>query len=61
MWCVLLETASFPIWLSHSTLPPAGRPIPSPALGVVNLFNFSRFGGCMVVSQWGFNLHFHDD
>ena len=55
--CVVL-TSLFPILRSF---PPAGHPIPSPALGIVNLFNFSRFGGCKVVSQWGFNLHFPDD
>ena len=30
----------------------------SPILGIVSLFNFSRFSGCIKISHWDFNLHF---
>ena len=29
-----------------------------PAVGIVSLFNFSHFGGYVVVSYYGFNVHF---
>lgn len=40
------------LWISPST---------HKAFAVVNLFNFSHCGGCVVVSHYNFNLYFPDD
>lgn len=59
----LLETPnSFPKWFCASTLPTAtcgGSLCSSPTLDDVRLFNFCHSHGCVVVSHYGFNVHFH--
>jgi hypothetical protein len=55
----------FPKWLYHFSLPQtiyesSSCTIFLQKLGIINLFNFSHSAGCVLVSHYGFNLHFSD-
>lgn len=63
---LLRNCHTFPKCFHHLILPPAvngssGSSIPSPALGIVGLFNFSHSDRCVLVSPYGYNLHFSND
>lgn len=61
------ETADlFSKWLYHFTFPLSVYEncllfILVNAMYMVNVFNFSHFNRCVVVSHYGFNLNFHNN